>query len=328
MIAIILIVALAYAFYNGLHDAPVILAQLSSSRSIRPVTALILTSAMEFLGAVFFSSMVLKTMSFANISGYWISPAAAGEIQMFALTGLLVALVFNMATWYLGFPSSSTHALFGAMTGAALALGSSGGVLLLAMGKLFVVLVASAIAGGTLGYLLTAGLHQLHIPRDLGWATVPAANGFLGSLMALLHGANDMPKSLGLFLLALGVRPLDAWAAAIEQYAPFIFAAAISLGVLFGENRILRTLGLRIFSIQPLQAFGASIVGAGTLGACTALGFPVSSTQILVGSMLGAGASQNPKAVRWLVVGEILLSWVVTLPACLVLGYITATILS
>ncbi|MBI4368962.1 MAG: inorganic phosphate transporter [Elusimicrobia bacterium] len=321
---LVLAVALIYAFWNGLHDAPLILAQLTSTRSVGPRSAIALTSALEFIGAVFFSGIVLKTMSFTG-NGPLGAGATAPQIQAFALAALLTALIFNMATWYLGFPSSSTHALFGAMMGAAWALGLLESALWWKMTILIIVLLGSAMAGGLSGYALTQALSRVDISYAAGSRVLPVANVTLGGFLALLHGANDAPKSLGLFLLAAAGSPAaDLFTR--RQYL-VIFAAIISLGMAFGENRILRTVGLRIFRIRPIQGLGANAVSVGALAACTALGFPISSTQVIVGSLLGAGAAKSIVSVRWIVAGEILLSWVVTMPVCLALGYAAAYIM-
>ncbi|MEK7286975.1 MAG: inorganic phosphate transporter [Elusimicrobiota bacterium] len=328
MILLIFVVALVYAFWNGLHDAPAILAQVTATRSVGPRTALVITGVMELAGALFFSQMVLKTMSFAGEGLVWASPVEPGLIRSFVLSALIVALVFNMGTWYLGFPSSSTHALFGAMTGAALALHLGGNLMALKLLQMLAVLMASAAIGGVLGFVVTRGLGQLDISYRAGHALLAPLNAVLSGGLAFLHGANDMPKSLGLFLLALRLGPLTHWPALPEKVYLILFSVAISFGIMFGENRIFKLLGMRIFRLRILQGLGAGMVSSASLGLCTALGFPVSSTQILVGSMLGAGAAKSAKAIRWMVVWEILLSWVITLPACAALGYLMARFLA
>ncbi|MBI4669713.1 MAG: inorganic phosphate transporter [Elusimicrobia bacterium] len=327
MIVAILLIALIYVFWNGVHDSPVILAQLSASRAVGPKTALAVTSLMEFCGAVFFSGMVLKTMSFAGESLLG-AAHGAGEIEIFVMASLFVPLAFNIITWYLGFPSSSTHALFGAMAGAVFSLGQARLAIVFKIAELVAVLIASAAAGSFLGFYLSRFLFRLDIPYRLGSKAVPPVNAALGGAAALLHGANDMPKSLGLFFMALGARDHGALSGVSKTEYLVLFASVISLGMLFGENRILKTLGMKIFRIRPIQGLGASLAGSGAVALCTALGFPVSSTQILVGSLLGSGAAKSARSVRWLVVLEILLSWFITLPLCILFGYLMSKFLS
>lgn len=328
MLTAIFFTALAYVFWNGLHDAPVILAQVTSTRSMGPRAALALTWVMELSGALFFSRMVLKTMSFASEAAAWSATAAPGSVGNFVLAALAVALAFNIGTWYFGIPSSSTHALFGAMTGAALALNMAPGFIVIRLAQLLSVLLLSAILGGFLGLLVTSFLGQMDIPYRAGHLVLAPLNGVLNAGLAFLHGANDVPKSLGLFLLALHSEPPSWWSSHGADGYLYLFAGVLSLGILFGENRILKLLGTKIFRLRILHGLGASLAGCLSLGTCTALGFPVSSTQILVGSMLGAGAAKSSKSVRWMVVGEIMLSWIITLPACAIMGYGAAKLLA
>lgn len=319
---IILAIALAYVFWNGLSDAPMYLAQLVSTRSLGPRSALLMTGVLEFIGALFFSGMVLKTMSFAGLSdGINVSFLSSQELSVFVFSVLLVGLVLNIAGWYFGLPISGTHALFGAMVGACFASGAAGMALLPKVLGLVAVLFVSAILGGFLGWAVTQIFYKMDISYSRGREWIPAFNVFFGGLLVLLHGANDTPKSLGLFLLALGASDTTS-----SGYL-LVFACAISLGMLFGENRILKTLGSKLFRIRAIQGLGSNMASFGVLASATALGFPVSSTQIIVGATLGSGAAKNVSAVRWLVAGEILISWVVTLPLGILLGYVTAKLL-
>ena len=317
----ILAVALLYAFWNGLTDSPTIIAQMVSTRALSSRRALALTGLLEFVGAIFFSSMVLKTMSFGSLrEEFAASHFVSNEISIFVLTAMLVTLIFNAVSWYFGLPTSATHALLGTMIGSSLALGVAGKIILPQLVRLLAVLFGSAILGGLLGWLLTKALFQVHISYTFGKNFTRFSNVFLGGVLALLHGANDTPKSLGLFLLAAGpmVNP--------NRYL-VIFALFISAGMLFGENRILRTLGYKIFRIGSIQGLGASFCGASVVALSTAFGFPVSSTQILVSSILGSGAAKSVRAVRWYLVGEIALSWIITLPLCIGLGFAVTKLL-
>ncbi|MBI4062676.1 MAG: inorganic phosphate transporter [Elusimicrobia bacterium] len=327
MLTLTFAAALIYVFWNGLHDSPTILAQIFSTRSMGPRRALLMTGALEFVGAVFFSGTVLKTMSFENTEIMNIVRPASQEIQVFVLSALMVALVFNVATWYLGFPSSSTHALFGAITGAALALGMGRAHIVMELAGLFGVLLGSAVIGSVLGFLLTRGVYRLDIPYHWGEFWVPRLNTVMAGILPLLHGANDVSKGLGLFLMARAAAPASFWSGFSVQGYIVLFALMISAGMLFGENKILKTLGRGIFCVRPIQGLTSGVVSASTMAGCTALGFPISSTQVLVGALLGAGAAKNVRQIRWMVVGEILLSWIVTLPACLFFGYLAAKFL-
>lgn len=319
--SIILIAALVYVFLNGLTDAPTILAQIISTRSLGPRRSLLLIAVLEFAGAAFFSGMVLKTMSFASLQGSLTSDfQGVTQIPVFVFTAIIVTLAFNLVSWYLGLPTSATHALFSAMIGATLAIGAAGNPFLPKILKLLGIVFASAILGGFLGWVLTRALYQIHLPYSLGAKGARAFNIVLGGLLALFHGAIDTPKSLGLFLLAAGPT------ADTQRYV-FLFAAAISLGMLFGENKILKTLGYKVFRLRAIQGFSSNVCSSAVLGAAASLGLPVSSTQIIVGSILGAGAAKNIRAVRWLVVGDILVSWVFTVPVCVALGFVVAKLL-
>ncbi|MEK6544895.1 MAG: inorganic phosphate transporter, partial [Elusimicrobiota bacterium] len=253
MTTIILVFALSYAFWNGLHDSPTILAQVISTRSMGPRMALTVSGICEFIGAMFFSGMVLKSMSFMSLQPLMQTPSGIVELRYIVLISLGISLLFNFITWYLGLPSSSTHALLGAMAGAALCTQVGKAFLLSIIGKFFVVIFLSAVAGTILGALASSLLQNLDIPYGPGKRLVDSANAVSGAFLSVLHGANDAPKSLGLFLLATGSGTL-----AVERglYA-LIFSAVISMGVLFGENRILRTLGFKLFRLRALDGLGA-----------------------------------------------------------------------
>ncbi|MFC1522144.1 anion permease [Elusimicrobiota bacterium] len=314
-------IALFYAFFNGFHDAPTILAHMISSRSIGPRAALIFTGICEFIGAAYLYKFVLKTMSFQAVANSFCADTESTLIAKFVLITLLTALAFNIATWYLGLPSSSTHALFGAMTGTALAFGGFGDMLIDRLLPIFVILFASAFLGFLLSLAMTKIIYKTDVSFSFGSRFSKLFNVIMGGTFALFHGANDAPKSLGLFVfaaLSLGITSGQTYPYAI------LFALAMSLGVMFGENRILKTIGRRLFKIEPVQALGASSSSSLLLALSTFAGFPVSSTQILTGGICGAGAAKNFACVRWVIVWEIVVSWLVTLPACMAVAYIAA----
>lgn len=323
MTGLILLLSLGYTFWNGLHDAPTILAQVFATKGLEPRRAILLTGFCELIGAFLFSGMVLKTMSFEFLKPLAGHPQAMEQIRLFVLISIAVALLFNIATWRLGLPSSSTHALFGAMAGAGWGWDLGQNLIFYSVLKMFAVIVASALAGGLGGWMINAFLQQMDIPYALGKAIVEPANILGGCLLATLHGANDVSKGLGLFLLAAG---LPATAGERLPYLA-LFALTISFGMLFGENRILRTLGLKLMRLRALDAFAANGAGIAVLGLSTAGGLPISSTQTLVSATLGAGAAKNKRAVRWMVAGEIALSWAVTLPICAGLGWLLARVM-
>jgi inorganic phosphate transporter, PiT family len=310
--------ALAFDFTNGFHDTANAVATSISTRAMGPRVAVTMAAALNFVGA-FLSLAVAATIASGIVNAADVTP----EI---VFAGLIGAIAWNLATWYFGLPSSSSHALIGGVVGATLAAVGTSGVY---FDGLLEKVVIPALVAPTLA-LLAAGIAILIIYRIVGRqhpGTV--SRGFRlgqiisGSLFSLSHGTNDAQKTMGIIFLALvanGNLPADA---EIPTWVVVSAATAIALGTYVGGWRIIKTMGSRIIKMDPAQGFSAQGSGAAVILAASHAGFPLSTTHVVSGGIMGAGAAKRVSAVRWGVAGNIVVAWVLTLPASALVGALT-----
>jgi PiT family inorganic phosphate transporter len=307
-LVVIILVALAFDYTNGFHDAANAIATSVSTRALTPRVALLLAAVMNFVGA-FLGTKVAKTV-------FSVLEPPSGEHALVVVLGALVgAITWNLITWYFGLPSSSSHALIGGLVGAGLAGGVTvqwGSV----VEKVVIPMFLSPLVGGVLAFLLMVAILWTFRNSKPG----PTQRGFRlaqtvsASAMALGHGLQDAQKTMGVIVLALVVGGYQE-GFEIPWWVVVCSAAAISLGTYSGGWRIMRTLGRRIIEIDPARGFAAETVAASVLYT-TAYVFeaPISTTQAITGSIMGAGATKGRKAVRWGTAGNILIAWVLTIP--------------
>jgi PiT family inorganic phosphate transporter len=308
--------AIAFDFTNGFHDTANSIATSVSTRAMSPRMAVIMAAGLNFVGA-FLSLAVAATIATGIVE-------ATSVTLLTVFAGLVGAIAWNLATWWLGLPSSSSHALIGGMVGATLA--SGGGVIWSGLVEKVAVpaLVAPVLA------MVAAGLAILVAYRIVGQqAPGVVTRGFrLGqlassALFSLSHGTNDAQKTMGIIFLALvanGELPADA---DIPTWVIISSATAIALGTYFGGWRIVRTMGSRIIKMDPPQGFAAQGAGAAVFLAASHAGVPLSTTHVMSGAIMGAGAAKRVSAVRWGVAGNIVVAWVLTLPCSALVGGVT-----
>jgi PiT family inorganic phosphate transporter len=304
----VIVVALIFDYTNGFHDAANAIATSVSTRALTPRVALLMAAVMNFVGA-FLGTKVAKTVFSV------LEPPSGEHALVVVLAALVGAITWNLTTWYFGLPSSSSHALIGGLVGAGLA----GGVTVQwasVVDKVVIPMFLSPVVGFLLAGLLMIGILWAFRKAKPG----PTQRGFRmaqtvsASAMALGHGLQDAQKTMGVIVLALVVGGYqDSFD--IPWWVVVLSAAAISLGTYSGGWRIMRTLGRRIIEIDPARGFAAETVAASVLYT-TAYVFeaPISTTQAITGSIMGAGATKGRKAVRWGVAGNILVAWVLTIP--------------
>ena len=311
LVVVVIVAALGFDYTNGFHDAANAIATSVSTRALTPRIALLMAAVMNFLGA-FLGTHVASTV------GKGIIDAPSGNSGLvIVLGGLIGAITWNLVTWYFGLPSSSSHALIGGLVGAALAASNNvkwEGVI----EKVLIPMVISPLVGFSLAALLMIAI--LWIFRNGSPGTLNRgfrlAQCVSAAAMALGHGLQDAQKTMGVIFLALltaeHVEPDDS----IPLWVIVAAAAAISLGTYAGGWRIMRTLGRRIIDLDPPRGFAAETVAASVLYT-TAFAFsaPISTTQTITSSVLGVGATKRRSAVRWGVAGNILVAWVLTIPA-------------
>jgi PiT family inorganic phosphate transporter len=306
-LGIVVGLAVLFDFLNGAHDSSNIVATMISSRSISPNKALGLAALSEFAAPFLFGVAVATTIGDNLI--------APGTIHLEVLLAALVAgILWNALTWFLGIPSSSTHALIGGLIGAALMAAGTGAVLLAGLEKVLITLLISPILGFVTGWLFTKFVLFLAC-----WTT-PKINTFFKKAqivtavgLAFSHGTNDAQKTMGIISLALLTSGyLDVFV--VPLWVVALSASAIALGTLLGGWRVIRTLGGKFYKIRPVDGFCAQVPSAAVIFGASLFGGPVSTTQVVSSSIIGVGASHRLGKVRWSVAVDILTAWLVTIP--------------
>jgi PiT family inorganic phosphate transporter len=307
--------ALAFDFTNGFHDTANAVATSISTRAMAPRVAVTLAAALNFVGA-FLSIEVAATIAKGIVNPDFIT-------LPIVFAGLIGAIAWNLATWYFGLPSSSSHALIGGMVGSAFAAAGPDAVF---GGGLLDKVAVPALVSPILAFVV-AGIAILVAYRIVGRQPPgTVSRGFRlgqimsGSLFSLSHGTNDAQKTMGIIALALVADgKLDAGANP-PTWVIVAAATAIALGTYVGGWRIIRTMGSRIIKMDPAQGFAAQAAGAAVILSASHAGFPLSTTHVSAGGIMGAGAAKRVSAVRWGVAGNIVVAWVLTLPAAAMVG--------
>ncbi len=315
---IVVATALAFDFTNGFHDTANSIATSVSTRAMPPKVAVVMAAGLNFVGA-FLSLAVAATIAKGIVD-------AASITLLTVFAGLIGAIAWNLVTWWQGLPSSSSHALIGGMVGATIASEGPDGVLWDGLVEKVAVpaLVAPVLA------LFAAGLAILVAYRIVGRQSPGVVTrgfrvGQLASsaLFSLSHGTNDAQKTMGIIFLALVANGNLGPDAEIPTWVVVSAATAIALGTYFGGWRIVRTMGTRIIKMDPPQGFAAQGAGAAVILSASHVGFPLSTTHVMSGAIMGAGAAKRLSAVRWGVAGNIVAAWILTLPCSAAVGAVT-----
>ena len=318
LLVFIIFVALAFDYINGFHDAANSIATVVSTRVLTPMQAVVWAAVFNFVAAFGFGVNVAKTVGKgvvdAGVVDHWV-----------ILGGLTGAILWNLITWYYGIPSSSSHALIGGFSGAAVAKGGFGALVASGLIKITIFIVLAPLLGLVLGFTLmtvTLRLFRNARPSRVDWLfrrlqLVSAAFYSLG------HGTNDAQKTMGIIAILL----FSAGYLGSEFHVPFwvVLAAhaALGLGTLAGGWRIVRTMGMRLTKLRPIGGFCAESAGAFMLIGTAVGGIPVSTTHTITGSIMGVGATQRLSAVRWGLAGRIVWAWVLTIPLSALLAALT-----
>ncbi|HSL52253.1 MAG TPA: inorganic phosphate transporter [Candidatus Deferrimicrobiaceae bacterium] len=309
VIGLIILVALAFDYINGFHDAANSIATVVSTRVLTPMQAVVWAAFFNFAAAFGFGVQVAQTVGKGVVD--------AGVVdQWVILGGLCGAIAWNLITWYFGIPSSSSHALIGGFAGAAVAKAGFGCLLPTGLFKILAFIVLAPVLGLCLGFTLMVG--TLWAVRGVRPSRVDGLFRRLQLISAagysLGHGTNDAQKTMGVISILL----FSAGYLGSEFYVPFwvILAAhaAIGLGTLAGGWRIVKTMGMRLTKLRPIGGFCAETAGAVMLLGTAVGGIPVSTTHTITGSIMGVGATQRFSAVRWGIAGQIVWAWILTIP--------------
>ena len=308
-------VALLFDFMNGLHDAANSIATVVSTRVLKPGTAVVWAAFFNFIAFAVFGLHVAQTIGTGIVEAGVIDP----HVIFGALTG---AIAWNVITWRLGLPSSSSHALIGGLVGAGVAKAGLGAVVYGGLGKTAAGIVLSPLIGFVLAQLLVVAVQWANL-RSTPFAVDRRFRVLqLGSaaLYSLGHGGNDAQKTMGIIAVLLYSQGMLGDTFHVPFWVVITCQLAMALGTLMGGWRIVHTMGSRITHLKPIQGFCAETGGALTLFLATGLGVPVSTTHTITGAIVGVGAARRVAAVRWRVAQRIVVAWVVTLPAAALMG--------
>jgi len=306
----LIVVALAFDFLNGLHDAANSIATVVSTRVLRPHTAVAWAAFFNFVAFLFFGAHVAQTVGTGIVSADVVDP----RVVFGALMG---AIAWNIITWAFGIPSSSTHALIGGLVGAGTAKVGVSAIVWSGLAKTSAAIILSPLSGFVLAMLLFLIVSWIFV-RSTPFAvdrTFRSLQLVSASLYSLGHGGNDAQKTMGIIAVLL----YSQGHLGGEFYVPFWVILAcytcMGLGTLVGGWRIVHTMGQRITRLRPFQGFCAETGGAITLFGATWLGIPVSTTHTITGCIIGVGAARSVSAVRWGVANNIVIAWIITIPA-------------
>jgi len=309
----VIVLALGFDFLNGIHDSSNIVASMISSRAFSPRFALTMTAIAEFCGPFIFGVAVATTI------GHEVVAAEAINTTVL-LAALVSAIVWNLLTWYLGFPSSSSHAMIGGFVGSVMMGAGFGAIKLAGIGKILIALFTSPIIGFVVGYLL------FKLILALSWNASPNINGFFKKsqlvtalALALSHGANDAQKTMGIITLAL-VTGGYLTTFAVPLWVIVACAAMIALGTSVGGWKLIKTIGGKFYRIRPVDGFTSQLASAIVILSASLVGGPVSTTQVVSSAVMGVGSGERKSKVRWGVAQEIAVAWLLTIPATGLLG--------
>ena len=319
IIVVVIVTALAFDFTNGFHDTANAVATSIATGALKPRTAVLLAGVLNLVGA-FISVEVAKTISSGLVDDTKITPTV-----IFA--GLVGAIVWNLLTWLVGLPSSSSHALIGGLIGATwVASGTDAVKFASLVGKVLLPAVLAPIIVGIIALIATYLAYRITARAEPATVTKGFKLGQIvsSSMVSLAHGTNDAQKTMGVITLTLitaGALPADAGP---PFWVILSSGLAIALGTYAGGWRIIQTLGMRVSEIQSPQGFAAGTSTATVILTSSHLGFPLSTTQVATGAVFGAGAARGAAGVRWGIGGQIAFAWLLTLPAAATFGAVAS----
>jgi len=312
----IIAVALAFDFINGLHDAANSIATVVSTRVLPPKLAVAWAAFFNFIAFLFFGLHVAKTIGTGIVQPSVIDPNVI-------VAALAAAIAWNLFTWWLGFPSSSSHALIGGIAGAGVAKAGFAAIVLDGFVKTSAAIVLSPLSGFLLALLIMLGVtwalrNKVPFAVDKLFRRVQLGSA---SLYSLGHGGNDAQKTMGIIAVLLYSQGLLEGEFHVPLWVVLVCQVAMGLGTLMGGWRIVHTMGSKITDLKPYQGSCAETAGAITLFGATWLGIPVSTTHTITGAIVGVGAARRASSVRWGVAGSIVWAWIFTIPATAVIGF-------
>lgn len=318
----VLILAVTFDFINGFHDTANAIATVVSTRVLTPFLAIIMAAGLNFLGALT-GTAVAKTIG-SGIVGSSVSQ----EVVIAALVG---AIIWNLITWYLGIPSSSSHALIGGLVGGGIAqMGLNQVNWAILLNKVLLPLLGSPVIGFIGGYIIMSALLKIFANFSPAFVGRFFRQGQVlsSAFMAFSHGGNDAQKTMGIITLALiSTHQIPASPFHVPLWVIILSASAMALGTASGGWKIINTMGTKLVQLTPIHGFAAETAAASVIEIASKFGFPLSTTHVISSTILGVGTSKRFKSVRWIVVRGMVQTWIFTIPATVTLSFISYFIL-
>lgn len=314
LVGLVIILALCFDFINGFHDTANAIATCVATRALSPKIAIMMSAFLNFVGAMI-STGVAKTIGGEIVT----SPHMVDSVVLIA--ALASAIFWNLFTWRIGMPSSSSHALIGGVIGAVIISYGTGAIHLAGVLTIVIGLVCSPIVALGMGYFIMTLLYVFF--RNVGKSRVNYISRHIqmasAALMAFSHGSNDAQKSMGIITLALlSGGYIDVFE--VPTYVKVLAATAMACGTAVGGWRIIKTIGGKIFKLEPISGFAADLNSSMVIFSATLLHLPVSTTHVVSGSIMGVGTAKRVNAVRWGVAQQMVTAWVLTIPCTAVMG--------
>lgn len=313
LLLVLLGLSAIFGFLNGFHDSSNVVATVITSGAMPPQLALVTSAVCNFIAPLLLPLAVATTLG----QGMLVDSAVRIDV---VISGLAAAVIWNLITWYLGLPSSSSHALVGGLVGAAVASEGFAVVRLAGLTKILIALLISPPLGLLVGFLV------MKVTVALAHDTSPQVNRVFNLLqtptliaLSIAHGSNDGEKTIGVIAMGLVASGFES-SFHVPLWAILLSGASIGLGTSLGGWRLIRTLGARIFQIRPIHGFTSQVAGAAVILTASFLGGPVSTTQVMSSSIMGVGAAERLGKVHWNVLRDLLTAWLLTIPSCAVMS--------
>ncbi len=316
MIGFVVFLALAFDFINGFHDTANAIATSVSTRALKPRTAIVMAASMNFVGALLFTGVAKK------IGGSITDPTLLDNGINIVIATLIAAIIWNLVTWWFGIPSSSSHALIGALAGAVYVGAGSAHINWSGFIEIVEGLILSPLIAFAVGYIIMTILKWIFAKKsphtvNKGFRSMQILTA---ALQSFTHGTNDAQKAMGIITFALvtsgHLKSMDV----VPLWVKIAAATSMALGTSIGGWKIIKTMGTKIFKIEPINGFAADISGASVIFSATLLNLPVSTTHAITSAILGVGSAKRFSAVKWGLAGRIVITWFITIPLSAVLA--------
>ena len=323
-LVLVVVLALGFDFINGFHDTANSIATSVSTRVLSPRTAILMSAILNFVGALT-SSKVAHTITNGLVDSTMI------KVQYVIIGTLIASIIWDLITWYFGIPSSSSHALIGALVGSSIAY--SGGLSIVKwqgiLDKVVIPLITSPIIGFAIGFVFMSFLYKILRPFSQRFVNkwFSKLQILSAALMAYSHGNNDAQKSMGIITLALIGANLNNGHTGVQPWVMIACAISMALGTSIGGWKIIKTIGVNMIRLQPIGGFAAETGAAIVIETMTHFGAPVSTTHVISTSIMGVGASKRLSAVKWALARNIVYAWIFTIPVSAIIGAFITTII-